>query len=208
MHNGGQKKKCCSTPSTAFRSRSDAALGGLALMVEWCMLAIASLLYNAKAEKNRHHRSTKCKLWNWCRFLCARGHIGCIADSISPSVNAGCRSLNHTDTYIYIYICICYIVPVQNPVPVQQPTDAMPWGAPRQMPNGEHWILNRNYVAYAYVWVPYLPLIQIHMYIYICICYIVPVQNPVPVQSSNQPTQCHEARRGKCQMGGTGFWTF
>ena len=27
-----------------------------------------------------------------------------------------------------------------------------------------HWILNRNYVAYAYVWVPYLPLIQIHMY--------------------------------------------
>ena len=33
--------------------------------------------------------------------------------------------------------------------------------------------------------------------------YIVPVQNPVPVQSSNQPTQCHEARRGKCRKGGT-----
>ena len=25
--------------------------------------------------------------------------------------------------------------------------------------------------------------------------------------SSNQPTQCHEARRGKCRMGGTGFRT-
>ena len=35
----------------------------------------------------------------------------------------------------------------------QQPTDAMPGGAPRQMPNGGHWILNRNYVAYAYVYV-------------------------------------------------------
>ena len=34
---------------------------------------------------------------------------------------------------------------VQNPVPVQPPTDTMPWGAPRQMPNGGHWISNRNY---------------------------------------------------------------
>ena len=25
--------------------------------------------------------------------------------------------------------------------------------------------------------------------------------------SGNQPTQCHEARRGKCQMGGAGFST-
>ena len=32
---------------------------------------------------------------------------------------------------------------VQNPVP--EPNDAMPWGAPRQMPNGGHWISNRNY---------------------------------------------------------------
>ena len=29
---------------------------------------------------------------------------------------------------------------------------------------GGHWILNKSYVAYAYVWVPYIPLIQIHIY--------------------------------------------
>ena len=38
-------------------------------------------------------------------------------------------------------------IPVQNPMPVQQPTDAMPWGTPRQMPNGGHWILNRNVIC-------------------------------------------------------------
>ena len=34
------------------------------------------------------------------------------------------------------------------------------------------------------------------------------IQNqPLQCPSSNQPTQCHEARRGKCRMGGTGFRT-
>ncbi len=38
--------------------------------------------------------------------------------------------------YIYIYICSIYcILPVQDPVPVEQPTDAMPRSAPRQMPD-------------------------------------------------------------------------
>ena len=44
-----------------------------------------------------------------------------------------------------------------------------------------------------------------YMYIYIWIYCIVPLQNKVAVQQPND--QCHEARRGKCQWGGTEFWT-
>ena len=51
------------------------------------------------------------------------------------------RPLHTSYTDTYIYICIYYIVPLQNPVPVQQPTDAMPRGAPRLMPIGVHCIL-------------------------------------------------------------------
>ena len=42
------------------------------------------------------------------------------------------------------------------------------------------------------------------------ICHMVPQMTflfKTQCPSSNQPTQCHEARRGKCRMGGTGFWT-
>ena len=46
---------------------------------------------------------------------------------------------------LLIYFDNLLYLSVQNPVPVQQPTAARPWGAPRQMPDGGHWISNRNY---------------------------------------------------------------
>ena len=35
-----------------------------------------------------------------------------------------------------------------NARPVQQPTDAMPWGAPRRMPNGGHWVPNAMHLVF------------------------------------------------------------
>ena len=67
----------------------------------------------------------------------------------------------------------------------------MPRGAPRQMLNGRHWILNRSYVAYRYVWAPLHTTIQQHIYIHMQ--QILPSSGsikPVPVQ---QPTDATRA---------------
>ena len=65
-----------------------------------------------------------------------------------------------------------------------------------------------------YLWVassaagPYPSLIALRLVILAILCeihctYLFKIQCP----PSNQPTRCHEARRGKCRMGGTGFRT-
>ena len=52
-------------------------------------------------------------------------------------------SISLIQLHIYIYIiCIDCILPLQNAVTIQQPTDAMPRDAPRQMQNAMHRILN------------------------------------------------------------------
>ena len=50
-------------------------------------------------------------------------------------------SISLIQLHIYI-ICIYCILPLQNAVTIQQPTDAMPRDAPRQMQNAMHRILN------------------------------------------------------------------
>ena len=92
---------------------------------------------------------------------------------------------------IHIYIRIYCMVPLQNPVPVRQPTDAMPWGAPRQMPNGKALDFEQELCSICICLDPPTYLLYRYIYIYICIYCIVPLQNPVPVQ---QPTDAIHRR--------------